>query len=50
MQGGAAGFDTGKGDKLSTCQAQSPRQAAWLLLSFFPFPVLIPAAPLYICN
>ena len=45
LQGGAAGFDTGKGEKLSSSQAQQAMQAAWLLLSFSPFPVLNPAAP-----
>ena len=41
-----AGFDTGNGEKQSSFQTQSPSQAAWLLLSFSPFPVLNPAAPL----
>ena len=36
VQGGAAGFDTGKGEKLSKSQALYAMQAAWLLLSFSP--------------
>ena len=30
VQGGAAGFNTGKGEKLSSSQAQPAKQAAWL--------------------
>ena len=40
VQGGAAGFDTGKEEKLSSSQAQPTRQTAWLQISISPFPVL----------
>ena len=42
IQSGAAGFDTGNGEKLSSTQPTP----AWLLLSFSLFPVSNPAAPL----
>ena len=42
IQSGAAGFDTGKGEKLRNTQAG----VAWVLLSFSLFPVSNPAAPL----
>ena len=42
VQGGAAGFDTGNREKLSSTQAG----VAWVLLSFSLFPVSNPAAPL----
>ena len=45
VQSGAAGFDTGKGEKLSNSQADYLAGVAWVLLSFSPFPVLNPAAP-----
>ena len=41
VQGGAAGFDTEKGEELSSSIAQLAGQAAWLLLGFPPFPLLI---------
>ena len=41
IQSGAAGFDTGKGEKLSNSLAR----VAWVLLSFSPFPMLNPTAP-----
>ena len=44
VMGGAAGVNAGKGEKLSNSQAEPRRQAAWLLPSFSPFPVLNPAA------
>ena len=34
LHGEAAGFDAGKGKKLSNSHAQAARQAAWQLLSF----------------
>ena len=42
---GAAGFGTGKGEKLSNSQAAHLAGVAWVLLSFSPFPVSNPAAP-----
>ena len=47
VQGGAVGFDAGNGKKLISSQARPVRQTAWLFLSFSPFPVLNPAAPLF---
>ena len=41
LQGGAAGFDTGNREKLSSTQAGVAR----VLLSFSLFPVFLPAAP-----
>ena len=41
MQSGAAGFDTGKGEKRCNCLAG----VAWVLLSSSPFPVSNPTAP-----
>ena len=41
VQSGVAGFDTGNGEKLSSTQITP----AWVLLSFYVFPVLNPAAP-----
>ena len=38
-QSGAAEFDTENGDKLSNSQAACLAGVAWVLLSFFPFPV-----------
>ena len=43
VPGAATGWPTGYGKKLSSRQAQL-RQHAWLLLSFFPFPVGHPVA------
>ena len=39
IQGGWGGWPAGNGKKLSSSQAQLARQHAWLLLTFFPFPV-----------
>ena len=46
LQSGAAGFDTGKGEKLSNSQAGCLVGVAWMLFSFSPFPVLNPAIQL----
>ena len=43
VQRGTAGFNTGKGKKLSHCQAVCLGGCAWLLLSVSPFPVSNPA-------
>ena len=40
--GGASGFNTGNGEKLSNSQAGCLAGVAWVLLSFSPFPVLDP--------
>ena len=48
IQGWAAGFNTGYGEKLSHTQTTPARQSGWLLLSFSPFPVFNPPAPLCI--
>ena len=42
LQCSCSGRPTGNGKKLSSSQAQLGRQHAWLLLSFFPFPVGYP--------
>ena len=46
LYSGAAGFDTGKGDKLSNSRTDCK---AGVLLSFSPFPVLNPVAPPCCC-
>ena len=45
LPGGATRFSTGNGEQLRSSQAQPASQAAWLLLSFSPFPALNRAAP-----
>ena len=45
IQSGAAGFDTGKGEKLGNSQVACLAWVAWVVLSFSPFPVANPEAP-----
>ena len=46
LQGGAAGFNTGNREKLSSTQGGVAWVLAWMLLSFSLFLVSNPAAPL----